>query len=160
MGRFAGKTIAELREAAREAASVGEPTIIKDLVAEMETRIERRKQQGKPTKKEQQEFLDELRAGKVAPPKRVPIRIAEPESPDDELKRLRRELELWRSIYSHKTELLARWGMTDSLPIEMVEKVLGFWEDKIKDGRADLIRTKERLTSDRATIKIRADHKS
>jgi hypothetical protein len=160
MGRFAGKTIAELREAAREAASVGEPTIIKDLVAEMETRIERRKQQGKPTKKEQQEFLNELRAGKVAPPKRVPIRIAEPESPDDELKRLRRELELWRSLYSYDTEMLARWGMTDSLPIEIVEKVLGFWEDKIKDGCADLIRTKERLTSDSATIKTRAVRKS
>lgn len=160
MGRFSGKAIAELREAAREAVSAGDPATIKDLSDEMETRIKRREQQGKPAKKEQQEFLDELRVGKVAPPKRVPIVIAKPESPDDELQRLRHELELWRSLYSHETERLARWGMTDSLPIEIVEKVLALWSKRLEAEPEDSIRTKERLEIDLPTIVKRAVRKS
>ena len=160
MGRFAGIKIAELRELAMAAKSNDKDTVLEELITEMETRIKRRQQQGKPVKRDQQAFLDELRAGQVTPPKRVPVKIAEPESREDELNRLRQELELWRSLYSHQTETLTRWGMTDSLPIGMVEEVLSLWEDRLKDGPRDLIRTKERLVSDTATIKNRVAQKS
>lgn len=153
-------TIAQMREAAIAAHSKNEGAVLRELIAEMETRIKRRQQQGKPAKRDQQAFLEELHAGQVAPPKRVPIEIAKPESREDELVRLLRELELWRSLYSHYTETLTRWGMTDSLPIEMVHEVLRLWEDKVKDVPADLIRTKERLASDTPTIKARAARKS
>jgi len=160
MDGFSGKTIAQLREVAIDARSKSEDAVITELIAEMETRIKRRQQQGKPPKRDQQAFLEELRAGQIAPPKRVPIKIAEPESRDDELARLRRELELWRSLYSHDTETLTRWGMTDSLPIEMVEEVLRLWEELINQGPADLVRTKDRFASDAARIKARAARKS
>ena len=160
MEGFSGKTIAQLREIAIDARSKSEDTVITELITEMETRIKRRQLQGKPAKRDQQAFLEELRAGQVAPPKRVPIKIAEPESQNDELARLRRELELWRSLYSHDTETLTRWGMTDSLPIEMVEEVLRLWDEKISQGPADLIRTKERLASDISRIKARVARKS
>jgi len=159
MELFSGKTIAQLREVAISARSRNESAVIEELIAEMETRINRRQQLGKPAKKAQV-FLEELRAGQVAPPKRVPIKIAEPESQNDELARLRRELELWRSLYSHDTETLTRWGMTDSLPIEMVEEVLRQWDEMISQGPADLIRTKERLASDISRIKARVARKS
>jgi len=160
MDGFSGKTIAYLREVAIDARSKNEDAVITELIAEMETRIKRRQQQGKPVKRDQQAFLEELRAGQVAPPKRVPIKIAAPESRDDELERLRRELELWRSLYSHDTETLTRWGMTDSLPIEMVEEVLRLWEAMINQGPVDLVRTKERLASDTSIIKARVVRKS
>lgn len=160
MAEFSGKTIAQLREVAVDASSKSQDAVITELIAEMETRIKRREQQGKPAKKEQREFLDELRVGKVAPPKRVPIVIAKPESPDDELQRLRHELELWRSLYSHETERLARWGMTDSLPIEIVEKVLALWSKRLEAEPEDSIRTKERLEIDLPTIVKRAVRKS
>ena len=159
MELFSGKTIAQLREIAINARSKSEDTVITELITEMETRINRRQQLGKPAKKAQV-FLEELRAGQVALPKHVPIKSAEPESREDELGRLRRELELWRSLYSHDTETLTRWGMTDSLPTELVQEVFHLWEEKIKNGPPDLIRTKERLASDLATIKSRAVHKS
>lgn len=160
MDGFSGKTIAQLREVAIDARSKNEDAVITELISEMETRIKRRQLQGKSAKRDQQAFLEELRAGQVAPPKRVPIKIAEPESRDDELARLRRELELWRSLYSLDTETLTRWGMTDSLPIEMVEEVLRLWEEMIDQGPADLIRTKERLASDTSRIKARVAQKS
>jgi hypothetical protein len=159
MGRFAGKTIADLRKVAMDAVAQEDHATINELVTELEVRIQRRTQQGRPAKREQQEFLDELQAGVVAPPNRVPIVVADPETPDNELQRKRREVEIWRALYGAESEAMALWGMTASLPFDIVQEVLKLWAAKVEHKQVDAVRTKARLASDSKIILARTTNR-
>lgn len=147
MGRFTGWSLLELRAEATKDGEVDDETY-RALEEEIETRIARRVADGKKPKPEQLALLEEVRARAVAPPAIPPPVVAADESTEGELERLRREADLWRALYRHRSEHLARWGMTDSLPDEMIRAVVRLWRQILASGPADAIRTAERLDAD------------
>lgn len=147
MGRFSGWTLQKIRAFATHDVAPDDATY-RELEAEVEGRIARRQTQGKRPKPEQLALLDEIRARVVAPPTIPPRVVAPAESTDGELLRLRRETDLWRALYRHRSEHLARWGMTDTLPDEMIRQIVRLWREMLADGFADAVRTAERLEAD------------
>lgn len=55
------------------------------------------------------------------------------------------DLELLRSTFSEAGEILARWGMTESMPREIREVVLDLWHTRLANSDAPLGRTSARL---------------
>ena len=147
MGRFSGWTLREIRAFANQEVAPDDATY-RELETEIETRMARRQAEGKKPKSDQLALLEEIRARMVAPPAIPPPVVAPAESTEAELKRLRREADLWRALYRHRSEHLARWGMTDTLPDEMIRAVVRLWREMLAGGPADAIRTAERLDAD------------
>lgn len=144
VGRFAGKTIDQLRQVAASVTDPGQKAaLFEELKDEIRTRIERRGRARGP----QQDFLKELEAGQVSPPSRRTA-VADPEPPNDELDRLRTEVELWRSLYTRATESLVRWGLTSSVSPDVLEMVSEHWRKVLRNGPVDAVRTLDQLESD------------
>lgn len=148
MGRFSGESIESLRAVARQAIDAGEIAVIVDLKEEIRVRIQRRTDSGRKPKPEQLRFREELETGVITEPSRDVPPTKQLESVPEELERLRREVDLWRALYSSESEILARWGVTASLPTPILEAVLTMWA-KVVSEQPDLVRTAERLAVDR-----------
>ena len=151
MGQFAGKTIAELRDVARAAIAEGNDQRLAELLEEMRSRIQRKLDSGKKPTSKQREFLEELEAGAVAEADREPIAKKDSETASEELRRLRQEVELWRALYKTESEILAKWGMTPSLPPPIREKVFELWQEQL-ESFGDLVRTESRLLADQEVL--------
>lgn len=148
MGAYAGTSINALRAVAQVALASSDLRVIAELKDEMQLRIKRRIDNGQRPKREQVEFLRELEQGVVAAPAERPGAPVEPEQPNEELERLRRELDLWRALYSELSETLSRWGMTRAMPLDVLDKVGEIWRKKLEAGPVDPVRTPERFESD------------
>lgn len=148
MGIHAGKSINELRSIAIDALALPDHRVVDELKAEMRVRIRRRTDRGQRPKREQEDFLRELERGVVAAPTERSGAPVEPELPNEELDRLRREIDLWRALYSELSETLARWGMTRAMPLDVLEKVGEAWRTKLQHGPLDPVRTPERFEAD------------
>ncbi len=152
MGAYAGQTIDQLREVARSALAAGNTKVIESLKAEMQLRIKRKTDQNKRPTPAQRDFLKELEGGDVATPqpKAAPSDL---ETPNAELERLRREVELWRSLYSATSESLVRWGLTSAMPVDILDEVADDWRKKLEGGPLDSVRTPEQFERDYASAR-------
>jgi|GEM_PF-2623039 len=55
------------------------------------------------------------------------------------------DLKLLRATFSEAGEILARWGMTESMPKEIRDIVLGLWQTRLANSDEPLGRTPTRL---------------
>lgn len=157
MPNYAGQPINQLRAIAIEAIENSNEEVLLDLEKEMQTRINRRITQGKQPTREQAKFLSEIKQGLVSAPAAGPGSEAGSESPSEELARLRNEIRFWRSLYSESSESLARWGLTDELPVELFDHIVELWRARLSDGRVDGVRTIMRLETDIAIARATLD---
>lgn len=56
--------------------------------------------------------------------------------------------ELLRATFSEKGEILSRWGMTESIPEDLLAKIASLWIEKFKGGYKHAIRSQEQLLKD------------
>jgi hypothetical protein len=56
--------------------------------------------------------------------------------------------ELLRSTFSERGEVLSRWGMTDSIPHDLLEEIGSMWIDKLATGYGCAAQTREQLDRD------------
>ena len=56
--------------------------------------------------------------------------------------------ELLRATFSEKGEILSRWGMTESIPDDLLAKIASLWIEQFKSGYKHAIRTQEQLLKD------------
>lgn len=153
MSSYAGQTIKQLRTVAIGAIRTSNAEILLDLEKEMQTRIDKRIGQGKTPTKEQKKFLDEIKQGMVSDPIAGPGPDVGSELPSKELDRLRNEVRFWRSLYSESSESLARWGLTDELPVDLLDHIVELWRARLSDGQVDGIRTIARFETDIAVAR-------
>ena len=62
--------------------------------------------------------------------------------------------ELLRSTFGERGELLSRWGLTDSMPHDLLEKIGSMWIEKLATGYGDAIRTYEQLIRDFKQLEV------
>lgn len=76
----------------------------------------------------------------------------EPARPVDEV--LAEKYEALRSVFSAEGEILARWGMTPSMPLDLRSSVFAEWRAKLASGSASALRTLEVLETDEKTLSV------
>jgi hypothetical protein len=74
-------------------------------------------------------------------------------SDTDDLDMLRERVRVLESIYGRRGEVLARWGMTEEMPTEIMERVFNIWEEVLAKGPGGLSRDLSRLAEDRQMLK-------
>lgn len=98
----------------------------------------------------------ELSQRKTAKAKALASRVAEMDSQSDveinvnngesvTARSLHEDLELLRATFSEPGEILARWGMTESMPRDMRDEVFRLWRERLQTGDQHLGRTSTRL---------------
>jgi hypothetical protein len=80
--------------------------------------------------------------------------VAVPEQVFNDCESLLASYEMLRSTFSERGEVLSRWGMTDSMPIDLVEKIGSMWLEKLATGYGDAIRTYEQLEKDFKQLEV------
>jgi hypothetical protein len=56
--------------------------------------------------------------------------------------------ELLRATFSEQGEVLARWGLTESMPVDFLVKIMSLWAEKFSGGYTHVIRSQEQLLKD------------
>lgn len=136
---YSTKSLQELQQIA--AASPGDAKIIEKLIQELEFR------RTAAAKK----LLGELKVGgpisltAQSKPQGAPD-VSTPIHKDCET--LEASYELLRSTFSEVGELLARWGLTESMPHDMIEKIAFMWIEKLTSGHGNVIQTRDQLNKD------------
>lgn len=72
--------------------------------------------------------------------------------PAPEVRDLQERFDLLRATFSLTGEVLARWGMTPTMPREIRDQVFGLWGQRLRDGDIDAQRTRTRLDEDIVTL--------
>lgn len=70
----------------------------------------------------------------------------------DDLDVLRARLRVFESIYGLRGEVLARWGMTDEMPVEIMGRVFDMWHERLANGPDGLSRDLSRLAEDQRLL--------
>jgi len=96
-------------------------------------------------------LLAEIESGPVAPPVSSPKpreQIPESSLGESECAALEARYELLRATFSEQGSVLARWGLTESMPNDLLVKVVSLWIDEFNGGYAHVIRSREQLLKD------------
>jgi hypothetical protein len=137
--RYIAKSVVELRQIA--AANPGDTKIIGDVKVELSYR----KSSAART------LLLEIESGAVSPPTSL-IKSKEkmPESSlgESECAALEARYELLRATFSEQGEVLARWGLTESMPVDLLVKIMSLWAEKFSGGYVHVIRSQEQFLKD------------
>ena len=136
---YSGNTNDELRQIA--VANSGDPKVLAKIKRELEFR-----DSSAATK-----LLNELDAGgPISPPVQSKSRGTTETSTaihrDCEV--LEASYELLRATFSEKGEILSRWGITESIPDDLLAKIASLWIEKFKSGYKHIIRSQEQLSKD------------
>lgn len=145
--------IAELETLARESQ---DPDVLQALRSELEHRqvprarrlLEALSQSDspQPEPRREREASPGTRRRKAKPAEqRVP---GGPGPPEDLVQRY----EALRLTFTVEGELLARWGMTSAMPLELQDLVFAAWAERLATGPEDGLRTKQKLQSDRERL--------
>lgn len=67
---------------------------------------------------------------------------------------LRKRHDLLRATFTLEGEILARWGMTGSIPRELEEKIFEYWLNNMTSSDSEYGRTQSQLGSDIERLKI------
>ena len=102
-------------------------------------------------------LLDELGKGgpiSLTPQSKPRVAVDISASVHKDCEMLEVSYELLRSTFSEQGELLARWGLTESMPIDLLEKIGTMWIEKLTSGYGHAIRTLEQLGKDFKQLEI------
>lgn len=136
---YIAKSVVELRQIA--VASSGDSRVIEKLKQELEHR------KTAAAKK----LLRELEAGGSISLETQSRPQVEPEasiSIHKDCETLEASYELLRATFSEQGELLARWGLTESMPHDLLKEVASMWSEKLMSGHGNTIRTPDQLNKD------------
>lgn len=136
---YISRSVVQLREIA--AANPGDTKIIDDVKIELSHR----------KSSAAKSLLAEIEIGPISPP--VPSTESQERTPklgmgESECAALEARYELLRATFSEQGAVLARWGLTESMPNDFITKVMQLWLEKFSAGFTDVIRTKEQLLKD------------
>ena len=136
---YSTKSFQELHQIA--AACAGDAKIIEKLIQELQFR------RTAAAKK----LLGELKVGgpislTAQSKPRGALNVSAPIHKDCET--LEASYALLRSTFSEVGELLARWGLTESMPHDMIENIAFMWIEKITSGHGNVIQTRDQLNKD------------
>ena len=65
---------------------------------------------------------------------------------------LAQQLEILRTTFTAESEILARWGMTETLPIHLRNIIMDEWGRTLEDEPDQLGRSRERLKKDKKAL--------
>jgi SOS-response transcriptional repressor LexA len=136
---YLAKSIGELEQIA--AVNSGDEKIIEKIKQELEHR----------TTAKARRLLDALKSGEsihLTPQSKPSAMDAESGSVFKDCDVLLVSYELLRSTFGERGELLSRWGLTDSMPLVLLEKIGLMWIDELTTGYKHAIRTNEQLIKD------------
>lgn len=136
---YISKSVVQLREIS--AANPGDAKIIEDVKIELSHR----------KTSAAKSLLAEIESGPISPP--VPStesreRIPKLNMGESECAALEARYELLRATFSEQGAVLARWGLTESMPNDFITKVMALWFEEFSAGFTDVIRNKEQLLKD------------
>lgn len=142
---YLAKSVAELEKIA--AANLGDEKIIESIKQELAHR----------TTSKSKRLLNALNSGgpiELTPESGPRTTVAGPEPIFKDCETLLASYELLRSTFSERGEVLSRWGMTDSMPHDLLEKIGSMWIEKLLTGYGHAFQTREQLGSDFETLGI------
>jgi hypothetical protein len=142
---YLSKSVAELEKIA--SANLGDEKIIESIKHELVFR----------TTAKARRLLDALNSGgpiELMPESESRITVAVPEQVFNDCETLLASYEMLRSTFTERGEVLSRWGMTDSMPIDLLEKIGSMWLEKLATGYGDAIRTYEQLEKDFKQLEV------
>jgi len=142
---YLSKSVAELEKIA--SANLGDEKIIESIKQELAFR----------TTAKARRLLDALNSGgpiEPMPAFESRTTVAVPEHVFNDCESLLASYEMLRSTFSERGEVLSRWGMTDSMPIDLLEKIGSMWIEKLATGYGDAIRTYEQLVKDFKQLEV------
>ena len=136
---YISKSVIQLRQIA--AVNPGDTKILGDVKIELSHR----------KSSAAKSLLAEIESGPVAPPASSPKpreQIPESGLGESECAALEARYELLRATFSEQGAVLARWGLTESMPADLLAKVVSLWIEKFNGGYTHVIRSKEQLLTD------------
>ena len=136
---YISKSILQLRQIA--AANLGDTKILGDLKIELSHR----------KSSAAKSLFAEIESGPVAPPAYSPKpreQIPESSLGESECAALEARYELLRATFSEQGAVLARWGLTESMPDDLLAKIVSLWIDEFNGGYTHVIRSREQLLKD------------
>ena len=142
---YVSKSLIELQQIA--VANPGDTKIIGDVKVE----LSHRKRSGA------KELLRELESGVVPTPTSVPRfreKTLESSQGYSDCVELAARYELLRATFSEQGAVLARWGLTDSMPDDLLTKIVALWIEKFSGGYTHVIRSQELLLKDCKSLGI------
>jgi len=161
---YRGKSVVELERLAE--VNTGDPRVMADVIAELRHRnvpkarkllarlsgesstgrAAPRKATARPTKATAND-------GRAKPVVAGPVVEAEPATTNPDVDRnLQQAFELLRETFTFEAELMARWGVTPTLPKEIAQSVFTAWRKLLKSGPDERGRSLELLEQDMAKL--------
>ena len=142
---YSRKSAMELQQIA--AANLGDVKVIEKIKHELAFR-------NTPAAKK---LLSELSTGgsiSLTPQSKPRVVVDISASVHKDCETLKASYELLRLTFTEQGELLARWGLTQSIPVDLLEKIRSMWIEKLTSGYGDAIRTIEQLDKDFKLLEI------
>ena len=136
---YLAKSVTDLEKIA--AANLGDEKIIESIKQELAHR----------TTAKSKRLLDALNSGgpiELTPESESRTIVVGSEPVFKDCETLLASYELLRSTFSERGEILSRWGMTDSMPHDLLEKIGSLWLEKLATGHGGAIQTREQLDGD------------
>jgi len=175
---YRGKSVVELERLAE--VNTGDPRVMADVIAELRHRnvpkarkllarlsgesstgrAAPRKATARPTKATARPTKATARPtkatandGRAKPVVAGPVVEAEPATTNPDVDRnLQQAFELLRETFTFEAELMARWGVTPTLPKEIAQSVFTAWRKLLKSGPDERGRSLELLEQDMAKL--------
>ena len=142
---YSRKSAMELQQIA--AANLGDVKVIEKIKHELAFR-------STPAAKK---LLSELSAGgsiSLTPQSKPRVAVDISGSVHKDCEMLKASYELLRLTFTEQGELLARWGLTESMPVDLLEKIRFMWIEKLTSGYGHAIQTLEQLDKDFKQLEI------